>query len=414
MRFSKHLPFFRAVLLYTLSAFGGPQGQFGIMIKSFVEKHGYISLKDLVNINAFCQLMPGATATQTISLIGYRQGGVFVAMITLLIWTTPAVLFMSALSFVFSSNNLRLLQHLRFIQPMALGFLAFASIKTYAMIDTKFKWFIVFVSSIVTYLLFKTPWVFPIVLCFGGIMGYTIKSGSSLSHSVAKRLRFFPIILFASIFLLAGFLSETARKQSWENRTPYNVFENMYRFGSIVFGGADVLIPVMYNQYVVRPETKRIKRTNKDVISIDRDMFLSASGVVRAIPGPAFSISAFIGGMSMSDRGWGYQVLGCFLAATGIFLPTFLLVIFFYPFWENIQQYSRVQNIMSGVNAAVVGIMTASIIYLFKDTVVPLVDKSQMDIILFFSVFFTTFFLLYHTRVSAPLIALGSLLLGFL
>lgn len=414
MRFSKHLPFFRAVLLYTLSAFGGPQGQFGMMIKSFVDKDSYISLKDLININAFCQLMPGATATQTISLIGYRQGGVFVAMITLLIWTTPAVLFMSALSFVFSSNNLRLLQHLRFIQPMALGFLAFASIKTYAMIDTKFKWFIVFVSSIVTYLLFKTPWVFPIVLCFGGIMGYTIKSGSSLSHSVAKRLRFFPIILFASIFLLAGFLSETARKQSWENRTPYNVFENMYRFGSIVFGGADVLIPVMYNQYVVRPETKRIKRTNKDVISIDRDVFLSASGVVRAIPGPAFSISAFIGGMSMSDRGWGYQVLGCFLAATGIFLPTFLLVIFFYPFWENIQQYSRVQNIMSGVNAAVVGIMTASIIYLFKDTVVPLVDKSQMDIILFFSVFFTTFFLLYHTRVSAPLIALGSLLLGFL
>jgi len=87
--FSKHLPFFRAVLLYTLSAFGGPQGQFGMMIKSFVDNHPYISLKDLVNINGFCQLMPGATATQTISLIGYRQGGVIVAMITLLIWTTP-------------------------------------------------------------------------------------------------------------------------------------------------------------------------------------------------------------------------------------------------------------------------------------------------------------------------------------
>jgi len=162
----------------------------------------------------------------------------------------------------------------------------------------------------------------------------------------------------------------------------------MYRFGSIVFGGADVLIPVMYNQYVVRPETERIKRSNKDVISIDRDVFLSASGVVRAIPGPAFSISAFIGGMSMSDRGWGYQVMGCLLAATGIFLPTFLLVIFFYPFWENIQQYSRVQNIMSGVNAAGVGIMTATIIYLFKDTVFPLFDNPQMDAVFFFSVFF--------------------------
>ena len=414
MRFSKHLPFFRTVLLYSLSAFGGPQGQFGMMIKSFVEKHSYISLKDLVNINAFCQLMPGATATQTVSLIGYRQGGVFVAMITLLIWTTPAVLMMSALSFVLSGNNPSLLQHLRFVQPMALGFLGFASIKTYSMVDSKQKWFIVFVTTFVTYFLFKTPWVFPIVLIFGGIIGFSAKPVASLQQTIAKKLRFFPIILFATLFLLAGLLSETARKQSWENRAPYNVFENMYRFGSIVFGGADVLIPVMYNQYVVRPATERIKRTNKDAISIEREVFLSASGVVRALPGPAFSISAFIGGMAMSDRGWAYQLLGCFLAATGIFLPTFLLVIFFYPFWENIQQYSRVQNIMAGVNAAVVGIMTASIIYLFKDTVIPLVDKPLLDTTLFFSVFFTTFFLLYYTRISAPLIALGCLLLGFL
>ncbi len=413
MRFSKHLPFFRTVLLYSLSAFGGPQGQFGMMIKSFVEKHSYISLKDLVNINAFCQLMPGATATQTVSLIGYRQGGVFVAIITLLIWTTPAVLMMSALSFVLSTNNPSLLQHLRFVQPMALGFLGYASIKTYSMVDSKQKWFIVFVTTFVTYFLFKTPWVFPIVLIFGGIIGFSAKPVASLQQTIAKKLRFFPIILFATLFLLAGFLSETARKQSWENRAPYNVFENMYRFGSIVFGGADVLIPVMYNQYVVRPATERIKRTNKDAISIEREVFLSASGVVRALPGPAFSISAFIGGMAMSDRGWAYQLLGCFLAATGIFLPTFLLVIFFYPFWENIQQYSRVQNIMAGVNAAVVGIMTASIIYLFKDTVIPLVDKPLLDTTLFFSVFFTTFFLLYYTRISAPLIALGCLLLGF-
>ena len=358
--------------------------------------------------------MPGATATQTVSLIGYRQGGILVAIITLLIWTTPAVLFMSALSFVFSTNNLTLLHYLRYIQPMSLGFLAFAAIKTYVLINTKQKWYIVFLSTVITYLLFKTPWVFPIVLISGGIIGSFTKSVVSSSRPFSPRLRFIPIILFALFFLLAGFLSETARKQSWQNRTPYNVFENMYRFGSIVFGGSDVLIPVMYNQYVVRPETDRIKRTNQDVISIDREVFLSASGVVRALPGPAFSISAFVGGMAMNNRGWGYQLLGCFLAATGIFLPTFLLVIFFYPFWENIQQYSRVQNIMVGVNAAVVGIMTASIIYLFKDTVIPFVDKPLLDTMFFFSVFFTTLFLLFYTKISAPLIAVGCLLLGLL
>jgi uncharacterized membrane protein len=69
---------------------------------------------------------------------------------------------------------------------------------------------------------------------------------------------------------------------------------------------------------------------------------------------------------------------------------------------------------MTGVNAAVVGIMTASIIYLFKDTVIPFVDKPMFDTMLFLIVFSTTFFLLYHTRIPAPLIALGCFLLGFL
>lgn len=183
---------------------------------------------------------------------------------------------------------------------------------------------------------------------------------------------------------------------------------------SIVFGGADVLIPVMYNQYVVRPQTDNIKRTNSNVIAIQQDAFLSAAGVVRALPGPAFSISSFIGGMAMNDRGWSYQLLGCLLAAIGIFLPTFLLSIFFYPLWENIQQYRWVNATMIGINAAVVGIMTASIIYLFRDTVFFFVEKPMLDIVLFFGVFLTTFFLLYFTKLPAPIIAVGCFLLGFI
>lgn len=411
----QHLPFLRTVLSYSLSAFGGPQGQFGMMIKSFTEKEKYISGPDLANLNAFCQLMPGATATQTIVLLGYRQGGTSIAILTLLLWTTPAVLLMSALSFAFSSQHTGIVHHLRFVQPMALGFLAFAAIKTFRLIDSMLKWTIVFISTIVTFLLFKTPWVFPIVLVSGGLLGsFSPVPVSGEIKPGFKKPSFIPLVFFAIAFLLAGLFSETARKRSWEYRTPYNVFENMYRFGSIVFGGADVLIPVMYNQYVVRPETERIKRTNKDVINIDRDIFLSAAGVVRALPGPAFSISAFIGGMAMNDRGWAYQVLGCFLAATGIFLPTFLLSIFFYPFWENVQQFGKVKAIMAGINAAVVGIMTASIVYLFRDTVVPFLEQQMFDIFLFFTVFFATFLLLNFTKVSAPIIAVGCFFLGFL
>ena len=97
----------------------------------------------------------------------------------------------------------------------------------------------------------------------------------------------------------------------------------MYRFGSIVFGGADVLIPMMYEQYVVRPQSTRVKQQNQNVIKISRDQFLTGAGIVRTIPGPVFSIASYVGGVSMSSKGILYQALGCLIASIGIFLPLF-------------------------------------------------------------------------------------------
>jgi chromate transporter len=209
-------------------------------------------------------------------------------------------------------------------------------------------------------------------------------------------------------------MSETARKENWENRTPYNLFENMYRFGSFVFGGADVLIPVMYEQYVVRPETERIKTTNQNVIKIDREEFLTGAGIVRAIPGPAFSISSFIGAASMQNKGIAYQIQGALIATIGIFLPSFLIGVFLFPLWENLHRYKILARLMNGMNATVVGIMLASIVYLTMDTIAPLRTAPNSDAMLFFSVMSATFFMLVYTKVRAPFIAAGCLALGMI
>jgi chromate transporter len=49
---------------------------------------------------------------------------------------------------------------------------------------------------------------------------------------------------------------------------------------------------MMYEQYVVRPTSKRVLTKNQNVIRIDKDQFLTGAGVIRAIPGPVFSISS--------------------------------------------------------------------------------------------------------------------------
>lgn len=415
MSLIRHIPFLKAVFFYSISAFGGPQAHLGMMTNSFTGKRKDLTEKELIDIYSFCQLLPGATSTQTLTLIGYKRGGVLLALLTLVIWIMPAVLLMTLLSFFVSGDSGNILQIFRHLQPMALGFLAFASLKTFRLVHTLRQQIIVAIVATITFLFFKSPWVFPIMMILGSLSGFIIKEDQDAPVNEKKRkLNWSLFAFFTFFFLLAATLSETARKQDWPNRTPYNLFENMYRFGSFVLGGADVLIPVMYEQYVVRPETERVRTNNQNAIRIERETFLTAAGVVRAVPGPAFSISAFVGGIAMQHKHPAQQIMGAVIAAVGIFLPSFLIGVFFFPFWENLHRYKLAKRLMLGINTAVVGIMFASIFFLTQDTIAPLQNAQIVDAVIFFSVMSATFFLLRLTKIAPPFIALGCLLLGLL
>jgi chromate transporter len=403
----------KAVFVHTITAFGGPQSQLGLLLKSLAEKNSFFTKEEVLDIHLFCQMLPGATATQAIALLGYKRGGLKLAFVTLLLWILPATIFMSLYSFWVSSDNSLSLSLLRYIQPMALAFLCFGSFKTMGIINNTSSRFIFLTSFIFVFVFFQLPWIFPIVILLGGLTGYFIHPKNKVSANRTNvRIHLSPLILFITIFITAGILSEKARKESWTYRAPFNLFENMYRFGSYVFGGADVLIPVMYNQYVVRPVTPRIQSANKDVIKIGRQVFLNAAGVVRAIPGPAFAISAFIGGRSLSNRSIAYQLLGCSIAAIGVFLPSFLLGIFFYPLWENMKNHEMLRRALLGINAAVVGIMFAGAIFLFQDSFVALQTQQLSFTIPYLLVFLATLLLLFFTNTAAPFIVCGTILLG--
>jgi chromate transporter len=108
--------------------------------------------------------------------------------------------------------------------------------------------------------------------------------------------------------------------------------------GSLVFGGGQVLMPIMYEQFSVRPEAERVKEKNPNVVRIDGEDMLTGMGIVRAVPGPVFSIASFTGGMALRDMGTEMQVVGCLIGTVGIFLPSALLVLFFFPIWNNLKK----------------------------------------------------------------------------
>ena len=411
----RHIPFLKAVFLHSITAFGGPQGHVGMVLKTFVDKRKDITKEELMDYISFCQLLPGASSTQTLTLIGFKRGGIKLAILTLLIWIFPACTLMGALSFAVAdigSNNIKptLFQ---FIQPMAIGFLAYAAFKAYNIsIKNTITQIIMLVALIATFFLFKTPWIIPALIIIGGIAtNFSSRRIPEKEVIKPKQIRWTNIWVFVLIFIVAGFLSETARKQNWEHKKRYNLFENFYRFGSFVFGGGDVLIPLMLDQYVARPTSERVTKKNPDVIKVEREELLTGAGMVRAIPGPVFSIASFMGGIALKKEGKEVQLLGCIIGSVAIFLPSALLVLFFFPVWQNLKKFVVVYRSLEGINAAVVGIMIAATLYLLKD--VSIMSFSPLSFINI-GVIVGTFLVLQFSKIPAPFIVLACLLFGLI
>jgi len=412
----RHIPFLKAVFLHSITAFGGPQGHIGMVLKTFVDRRRDLTKEELMEYISFCQLLPGASSTQTLTLIGYKRGGIRLAVLTLLIWILPACILMGGLSFIVGDigreSNIQT-GFFKYIQPMAIGFLAYAAFKAYNVsIKNTITQIIMLVALLGTYFLFKTPWIIPVLIVCGGVVtNFSDKRIPEKEVVKPKQIKWTNIWLFILIFAVAGLLSETARKQNWENKKPYNLFENFYRFGSFVFGGGDVLIPLMLDQYVVRPTSERVIKKNPDLIKIEREELLTGAGMVRAIPGPVFSIASFMGGIALKKEGIKTQLLGCIIGSIAIFLPSALLVLFFFPVWQKLKKYVVVFRSLEGINAVVVGIMIAATLYLIKDvSIMSLSTVSFINI----GIIAGTFFVLQFSKIPPPIIVLACLLTGLI
>jgi chromate transporter len=412
--FKQHIQFLKDVLIYTLTAFGGPQGHIGMMLKTFVNKRKDLTEAELLDHNSFCQILPGASSTQLLAIIAYKRGGIFLSIVTLLIWILPACTIMALLSLSidnYASEN-QFYKICRFIQPMAIGFLLFSAVKMYPLaINNTITKYIFYISMISTFLLIKQPWIFPTLLVLGSLVtNISNKRIKKIKNTKSEPVKWMSLILFVCIFMLAGILSESARKQQWEHRNAYNLFENFYRFGSIVFGGGDVLFPMLLDQYVARPTDKRIKDNNPNVINIEKRDLLIGYGIVRAIPGPVFSIGSYVGGLALKKEGKAATIAGSIIGSISLFLPGILLLFFFYPIWNNMKTSAIVYRSLEGINAVIVGLMFAAFMFLIRDTT----SKDYYEISLNIIVIISTFLLLYKSKTPSPLIVLLCLIMGWL
>ena len=123
------------------------------------------------------------------------------------------------------------------------------------------------------------------------------------------------------------------------------VFDSFFRAGALVFGGGHVVLPLLEAE-VVAPGW------------VGRDAFLAGYGAAQALPGPLFTIAAFLGA---SLPFFESPVVGALIALVAIFAPSFLLVPGLLPFWSELRGRRGARSALAGVNAAVVGLLLAAL-----------------------------------------------------
>jgi chromate transporter len=405
--------FLKDVLMLSFTAFGGPQAHLGHFQKTLVNKRKYLSEEELMEVNSLCQILPGPTSTQTLTAVGFKIGGPNLAYLTLLVWILPSVILMTIAAILMASIREKnwSTEFTAFIQPMAVGFVSYgAYMITSKTVKTKTGIALLILAAIISYY-FQTPFIFPAIIIGAGMVTALKFRAQPKEQKQKLQIAWANFLLWAGVLIFAAVLGGVTRA------LPVKLFENFYRNGSLVFGGGQVLAPLLYTEFVEVQESEEADNKARMLKSkikkkyapkplhtpISHQEFLSGYAVAQALPGPNFSFSSYIGALSSRRYGIGGEVVGALMSAAGIFLPGTFLIFFVIRFWQSIKQYRAVRASIEGITAASAGLVATSAIIMFQ----PLENT-----ILNFAVTIATFCLLAFTKIQSPFIILGGLVLG--
>lgn len=381
--------FLKDVFICSLGAYGGPEAHYGVFTEQLVIKKKYITEEDLIELIALTGILPGPSSTQTIVSIGYKMGGRKLAFLTMLVWALPVLTLMTLLSFLSQFLGAMNLSQdgFRYIGPMAVAFIVMAAYRIgRKVVSDKMTMLLLLFGALTTYFI-RDAWIYPLVLIIGGIVSILVSKEKDLWNRVKISPPWRYLIAFG-IFAAGSLLLSII----FNNRI-IDIFESFYRYGYLVIGGGQVVVPLMYSEMV---EIRQYMTSQE---------FLTGFGLVQGLPGPMFSFSAYAGGMAARGGSVLTQVLGAVAGGVGIFLPGLLLIYFVYPVWEKLKKIKGIKTSLKGITAVAGGLITTAAVVLmqrsgfFADNII---------------IMLVTLALLLTRKIPAPLIVLGVLLAGFL
>ncbi|WMC11263.1 chromate efflux transporter [Oceanimonas pelagia] len=316
-------------------SFGGPAAHIGYFQRHFVQKLGWLPQERFAATLALCQFLPGPASSQLGFAIGYQRAGLGGAIAAFVGFTLPSFVLMLALALLgrqYAGSAITL----AVVSGLKLFALVVVADAVLTMAGQFCRQRLPLTLAVATA---AGQWLWPglaaqfAALLTAALIGalWLRRGKGEPGHSPVLNWPF--LLLFAGLFLLLPLVTNTASAR---------LFADFYQAGSLVFGGGHVVLPLLQNLLA-------------DELS--SEAFLTGYAAAQAMPGPMFSLAAFLGAELLPAS----PLTGALVATFGVFLPGFLLVLALLNGWQTLASNPRMAGAIAGVNASVVGLLLAAL-----------------------------------------------------
>lgn len=324
-----------------ITSFGGPIAHLGYFRDEYVVRRKWMDERAYADLVALGQFLPGPASSQVGIGIGVIRGGLLGGLIAWIGFTLPSVLALVMFAYAMQGFGLSGAGWIHGLKLVAVAVVAQAVLGMGRQLAPDPARATVAIVTAAVCLLWQTALSQVLLIAAAALLGaWRYRHGNAaepdqLRIPVSRTVGVLCLTLFAVLLLGLPILRQLT------GNIGVAMFDSFYRAGSLVFGGGHVVLPLLEREIV-------------PLGWISKEDFLAGYGAAQAIPGPMFTFASYVGTMTGG-------LAGAMIATIAIFLPAFLLIIGALPFWNALRAHPRMQGALSGMNAAVVGILLAAL-----------------------------------------------------
>lgn len=386
----RQIPFaeaFRFWAKFGCISFGGPAGQIALMHKELVDKRRWLSDERFLHALNYCMLLPGPEAKQLAIYIGWLMHRTLGGIVAGLFFILPSILILLILSYIYAAyGNVPVVAGvLAGFKPIVVAIVVEAVIKIGGKALKRKVHFAIAALAFISIYFLHVP--FPLIVLAAALIGlagirlfpdaFAAQAKNTKSsdknnetenesndvlplvisddapppaHTIPNRTRVFKILSFGLILWILPFFGIGL----WQgfSSLPSQEYRFFTQAALVTFGGAYAVLAYVTQALTTDPYNWLTKTQAVDGLAL-----------AETTPGPLIMVLQFIGfmaawnnpisGMSQTTS----AIIGALITTYVTFLPSFLFIFIGAPYIESLRGNQNLTGALSGVTAAVVGVV---------------------------------------------------------